>query len=514
MAMMKRQAAAGGGKLWNQVRLLGCCVLAFAVFAARLHASSPTESKLTDPDYDVVARPTDPGAQTPFDPQQHRLINLLEIVLKNWAPNSPAIDLFSGSASETGSFVRIDVVVEGLVNPPGRTDPGLFDPFRYGAHPIYGFVEIDMDDDNETGGEVDAPEFRFLGNAARFGGLPEDSRFSDRLAKSDAAFDGNFLTDPFVERSGEEFHITFLGSVFQPSDIVEASGDGDMVFESDERWIITAPWFHRAHGFEPFSVASGGMIPGEYAPDCELRFDHDAATDTTQISLVFPLTNAASAAMRSEVVQPNNNDPSDQASIDEAFDDLAISASIVNMFPTGEPDEVLILGWASNTPGEDLDPTTWRLTALLGTSYTVSGAGFVWTDMYPNALRGNVNGENGVNLDDQSQIVGYISDHDLDDGSLDGQVIVAQFASGFSVFDVNHDGVVDGLDTALLSVEGDLDLDGDVDLADMGIMQRCHGSTGVTTVPCALADLDANGDVDLSDYRRFSAFVAGPAGGP
>ena len=35
-------------------------------------------------------------------------------------------------------------------NPPGNPDPFAFDPFRFGDHPVYGFVEIDMDDETNA----------------------------------------------------------------------------------------------------------------------------------------------------------------------------------------------------------------------------------------------------------------------------------------------------------------------------------------------------------------------------
>lgn len=487
-----------------------CGALSFFLGSLVSLASPDSELVLVDFDYDAVALRTDAGATAPFDPQQHRLINLLEITMGSWAPLSASIDPFDGAFASTGGFVRIDIVFEGLVNPPGSTDPVTFDPFKYGPDPVFGFVEIDMDESNETGGELDAPQFRYLGNIARFGGEPSSSRFGDRIAEDDSAFDGDFTTDPFVERHGEEFHIAFLGSVFAPIDIVENTGDGDLFFEADEEWVIGAPWFHRAHGFEPFSVAAGGAVPGEYAPECQLRFRHDSANNRTQVSLVFPLTNIAAAQMLGQPPQTNNNDPSDQASVEEAFDDLVLSAAIINMFPTGDPAEALITGWKDQTPSEHLEPESWRLTALFGTSYTASGEQFVWTDAYPNVTRGDMNGTNGFDSIDHLEMADFISDHDLDDGVPDGQVVIAQFASNFSLFDINQDGVVNGLDDALISMEGDVDLDNDVDLRDFAEIQRCHGETGVVTTPCALVDLDRDRDIDGADYRRFAAFLLGP----
>jgi hypothetical protein len=493
-------------------RLVGLAGAAWLLIATGARASdSPTHVIYPDPTFDVVARPTDAGMTAPYDPAQHRLIELHEIGLGRWAPLDPQADLFAGEMAAFGGFLRLDVVLSGLVNPPGSTDPMAFTPFRYGDHPIYGFIEIDMDVDRHTGGEVDAPQFRYLGNIARFGGLPEGDAFDDRLAEDASAFDGDFLTEPYVERSGEEFHLALLGDQFVPGGVAVAAGDGDQIFEAGERWVITGRWFHRAHGFEPFSVATGGAVPGEYAPECQLAFEHDPATDTTRLSLVFPLDNQAAASMRGESPEPSNHDPSDQASVREALHDLWVSADIVHMYPTGEPEEELILGWREHLPGSHLLPGDWRITALLGTTYTAAGHGFVWTDAYPNVIRGNVSGEHGLDEEDTHEVEEYISYCDADDGVVDGRVVLEEFAADFTVFDVNQDGVVGPMDLTLISVMGDCDFDGDVDLADFAVWQRCRGAEGgALDAGCAPGDLDSDGDLDLRDFDWFSHLLSGP----
>ncbi|UCE61800.1 MAG: hypothetical protein JSU63_08645, partial [Phycisphaerales bacterium] len=149
--------------------------------------------------------------------------------------------------------------------------------FRYGDHPVYGFVEIDMDADVWTGGELFAPEYRYLGNVVRFGGNVLHPEFLDRVALDGSAFDDDFLTPPFVERHGEEFHLALIGGQFGAGDIVEVAGDDDGIFEEGETWNIRGPFFHRAHGYELFSFVEGGRYPGEYAPDADLQFRHDPA---------------------------------------------------------------------------------------------------------------------------------------------------------------------------------------------------------------------------------------------
>ncbi|MCP4590537.1 MAG: hypothetical protein GY842_07325, partial [bacterium] len=64
---------------------------------------------------------------------------------------------------------------------------------------------------------------------------------------------------------------------------------------------------------------------------------------------------------------------------------------------------------------------------------------------------------------------------------------------------------------------GDLDEDGDVDLADHGIFATCVSGPGNPVPPpgCGpaafeAADLDDDNDVDLADYATLTAKIAGP----
>jgi len=499
------------GARWRAAALL---LASTGVSPMTVHGSDPPMVvTYTDPDFDAVARRTDPVGTAPYDPGAHRLVNLRTLTLGRWEPFEPQVDRFSGQFMPSGSYLRMDLVLDGLHNPPGSIDPSAFDPYQYGDHPVYGFIELDIDDDHDTGGEVDAPQYRYLANIARFGGLPEGDAFDNRVAKDAGAFDGDFLTPPYVERHGEEFHLALLGDQFAPSDIVVVQGNADLAFEAGETWNITGTWFHRAHGFEPFSFAYGGARPGEYAPACVLQFAHHIVDDTTTLSLVFPLTNPAAAALTGATPEPNNHNSSDQSSINEALQDLVESANFIVGFPTGEPEEQLILGWANAGPGSFLQPADWRPTVLLGVSYAVPGYGFVWTDAWPNVLRGNVNGENGVSHDDVDEILDCIESRDADDGAIDGAVVIAMFPVDFNNHDVNHDGRVDTLDSWLASVVGDWDGDGDVDLADFAGIQVCQGWTaGSGPMACGLADLNADGSVSLADFVWWQNVATGPAG--
>ncbi len=465
---------------------------------------------------DTFARRTDFGADGPFDPDLHPPIDLREVTIGTWAATVPASDLFSGGFIEGGKFVRLDLALTGLVNPPGEVTPFVFDPFRFGDRPVFGFVEIDIDNSVLTGGELESPHFHYLGNIARFGGKPSEPEFADRVALDASAFDDLFLTAPFIERHGEEFHLALLDAPIAIDDVQVVSGDDDASFESGETWIVRGPFFHRAHGYEPFSLASGGGTAGEYAPTSTVRFQHDPLADVTTVSLVFPLTNVGAGLMLGEPPQPPNHNPSDQASVLEALLDLYQSAAIVAAFPTGQPEEALILDWVGTSPEILLHPAQWKLTVLLGTSYNEpigDAPHFVWTDVYPNVRRGDVNGDDSADATDRQLIQEHIDAHDDQDGVIDGRAVMAGFAADFSVFDINHDGAVDAVDILLVSVPGDTDDDGDVDLADWAWLERCFLGANVAYAEpaCALADVDTDADVDLEDARRLGVALTGPS---
>jgi hypothetical protein len=235
----------------------------------------------------------------------------------------------------------------------------------------------------------------------------------------------------------------------------------------------------------------------------------------TTVSLVFPLTNVGAGLMRGEAPQANNGNPSDHASVLEGLTDLRDSAVFLDEFPSGLPEEAIIIEWQDKEPSNFLVPKVWDITVLLGTSYTTpdpSGEYFVWTDIWPNVLRGDVTGDGDVDQQDRGAIDQYIVEHDALDGQVDGRVEILDFAVDFSVFDVNHGGVVDSLDVALATFPGDQDADGDADLADAARFQGCLSGSGVSYAPweCGLSDFDGDGDVDLEDWGRFSEAMTGP----
>ena len=306
--------------------------------------SSPPVPML-DPDYDVTYHHNFTGTLNEYDPFELHPINLLELSMGKWKPSMPSEDLFDGDYIPGGKFVKIELKLEGLVNPPGNADQD-YRPYEYGNHPIYGYVEIDLDQDNSTGGEINNPQYRYLGNIARFGGMPTGEAFADRVATNGSSdFDDNLHSKPFVERHGEEFHLAFTNDQFSKNDIDIIVGNSDTIFQSGEEWIITGKWFHRAHGLEPYSWVFGGHTNGEYSPYCPLRFQHDQYTNITTITLIFPLTNVGAASVTGDVPEQADCDVSNQASIHEALCDLVNSAKYITEHQISDAVAELVIGW-------------------------------------------------------------------------------------------------------------------------------------------------------------------------
>ena len=470
---------------------------------------------VTDPLGDAAPRPMDPGAVLPFDAVQHRVPDLRAISLDVWSPDDATTDLFAGQIDSAGHFVRVQLVLAGLLNPPGSEDPSDFHPFQYGDHPVFGFIEIDMDADVDTGGELEAPQFRYLGNAVRFGGNVMRADHRARVATDGSAFDGDFESPPQVERHGEEFHIALLGTQFSSVDIEEVAGDGDLRFEAGETWNIVGYFFHRAHGYELFSFVKGGRYPGEYSPLCELQFRHDNTENATFVTLVVPLTNVGAGLMYDEPAEPTNQDPTDHASILEGLEDLQLSAFFLPILPTGLAEEAILINWAERDPRAHLDPAHWTVTAILGSSFTAprpDDVYFLWTDIYPNVVHGDVDGSGAFDGRDRQLIAQNIAGLDPLDGRVDGVVTIVDFATNFSVFDVNHDGFVDAFDLTPSVANGDGDRDGDVDLQDFAAFQRCFAGPGSPESDCQPLDLLPDFEINLADLPAFQKRMSGPGG--
>ena len=155
------------------------------------------------------------------------------------------------------------------------------------------------------------------------------------------------------------------------------------------------------------------------------------------------------------------------------------------------------------------------MTALLGSSYTapsLDNVYFLWTDVYPNVELGDSDGSGVYDGRDRQMTADYIIRHDDGDGLRDGAVRIRDFALDFSVFDVNYDGLVDGLDLAPETPDGDGDRDGDLDLLDFALLQRCFGGEAGAATGCQRMDLVRDFAIDLADVAEFTVRQEGPRG--
>lgn len=512
-------------------RWLSVWVLSGLIVGGLLEPAAARAERVTfqDTHGDAIARPTDNGADGLIDPVNHRLPDLLSWTIGTWKANNPRTDLFSGTWANTGDFFRLDLVFDGLVNPPGPVGccgQADFEPFRYGPHPVSGYIEIDMDQDPDTGGELEWPGLRYLGNTSRFGGLPQQTSVRNRAAVDGRAFDGSVITPPLVERSGEDFHLELVGWETSASQI-QRSDSSDWLFGTGETWTLSGCFLHRAHGYSPFSSACcrSGVPIGNYEPLVKVQFWHNAMSDRTTVSLVYPLTHVGSAAMAgSSTVESMDVLFNNQNSVSEGLWELVISALAAGPSDRLLPEYALIAPWANKNPDEHLDPALWRVTILVGSSYTSpEDAFFVWSDLYPDVKNGDLNGDGNTNSADLAIFSAYLLQNDGDpsidaDGQVNGSIEIRDFGSSFSLHDLNYDGLVNSEDAAMIggviSPRADFDHDGDVDLVDFAHLQLCltEGSGPRPFGPgCRNADLDRDFDVDQDDIGILVRCASGPA---
>jgi hypothetical protein len=492
----------------------------FAAMAVAVIAQAQPQV-LPDRGGDAVIRRTDLGDDGPVSPANTSLPDLVETRLGRFAPNSASTNLFVGAWSAAGGFVRLDLDYRGVINPPGTLayddDFPIYDPFKYGPNPVFGWVEVDIDADETTGGELDYPEYRYVGAVARFGGMPTASACANRVAQGYGAFDGDVETPPWVERAGEEFHIAFRG---EDIELISANGQpwcgSPGIFGAGDDWEIEGRLWHRAHGFEDFAFQCFAK-QGRYKPLVRVKFKHDIATDLTTVSIVYPLTNAASASMNYPIppTQPNDGCTSNQNSIEEALSDLKFSATHATAFSRDQPEFVLIGGWEYKTVSAHLNANNWRVMALLGTAYSMpkpEGASYIWTDVCPDVRVGDFNGDGQCNGLDVGLLNSFIAAHDGEAGfDIDGlnynqSISLYDCAANFSVFDTSGDGIVNMGDGV---VSGDMDLDQVVDSDDIAPFVRAlldpagySGSYGGVD-PLLRGDLNNDGDFDGQDAQSF-----------
>ena len=489
---------------------------ACAIGADDLTSPTPIEGikqVFTDPVDDMALRRTDDDAGV--DPLTGNWPELSYATLGRWAPTDAFADPYFGDYSTNGGFFRLDIVLAGLVNPPGEvTAP--YDPTQYGPNPLFGSLELDMDANENTGGDTDQPYLGYNANVARWGGMPQGTRFVDRISIDGEPWGGTFGALPATYRSGQEFFVVFQGDFINSIDKVV--GNPDSVFEEDETWLVNGALLWRASGYVPITYAGG------YQPDVTLRFRHSTASDTTTISLVYPLDNDAHAELYNDwPVQGFNFSSSDANSVHEAMWDLNLSGYDPPPGTAGHAYRPLLDDWASQDPLNHLDPWDWRCTILFGTTLDAVAQGgevFAWTDAWPNVVVGDFNGDALVTKTDLQMLTDYITTHDGEagydaDGLVNQQVDRISFSDRFSMHDGDYDGLVT---TNGFPVQGpcDYDNDGDVDLEDFRAFQVCYSTQPLD--PQVLANvgcLDAFDDVgdldiDLDDFAIFGSVFNGP----
>ncbi len=488
-------------------------MLTIAAFAplSFAHASGDTHTTLLDAAGDASPHRTDPGMQAAIMPGAN--IDVLSITASGWTTPTPSTDPYTGVQTDplATSLMRIDVVLQGLVNPPGTLGlAGLpWNPFRFGPNPILGFIEFDADQDRDTGGDLSSgAAYRFMANVGRFGQRPEGAH-AVRAPKSGAEVDFNFWTAPQYERSGADFELVFCGC-FDPTVQVKLVGDADELFEPGETWIVRGRFFQRTQGYQQASAAFGGSAFGLYDPLVTLRFAHDEATDCTTISLVYPLTMQGAALLSGQPAQSSDLDVNNHTSVAEAVEDIIDGAHAGGLPATTA---TLAGRWAQKSINDALRVDRWRMSALLGTSYLLPQSTlFVWTDTAGSSVLADFDATGQIAPPDTADWLAFVSTADGGpadcDGTVNGSVQLCNPGSGWSMYDLNYDGLVDAADAALilLSCPGDSNADLKVDFLDLNNVLSFFGQSG--TPAFAPGDLNADGRVDFIDLNQALSYFA------
>lgn len=477
------------------------------------------------PKGDAVIRRTDscncgtllPGTGTPG--QGQGLPDLVAVTLCAWQPTAPETDLFTGSIADhdgpSSHFFRMQVVFDGLVNPPGTIglSPGSpFNPFQFGTSPLHGFIEVDVDDDHDTGGETTGvAALRFLGNAARFGTRPHGS-FGARAAMSGEDLNQPWESPPQVCRSGADWVLSFCGCF--PATVLCKNNPADTTFGVGDTWVVQGRYFQRAGGYQQASAMFGGSAPGLYDPPVNLRFAHNATTNETTVTLVFPLTQTGAGLAAGQPAQPMDFNASNQTSIAEGVQDLIARAQ--NLGATSGLARELVRRWASKSFSSDVrDPTQWEVHALVGTTYSTPCDGlYVWTDVGFELVRGDLDGDGTVCQLDQQLVQGYIVANDGSaerdtDATANGQVGIVGFGVGFHAYDVDGDGIIGPLDVAFFNPASppciaDFNQSGSTTVDDLFLYMNAW-FTGHPT-----ANVNGSAGVTVDDlFFYFSAYFTG-----
>jgi len=469
---------------------------------------------LTDPSGDAIVRRTDLGNDGTINPLSN-LPDLIRIEIGGWQSTTPTSNRFNGvwdDYEDTGLF-RVNLVFQGLINPPGpiALNEPTYDPFRFGPNPVYGFIEFDVDDDLDTGGDIDNIYNRFLGNVSRFGGSV-DSDLGKRAALSVDDLDGDLLTAPLVERSGEEWHLALCGC--DPITVVNTFNDQTPnSFDPGDKWIVSSRFIHRSHAFTEFSFAFGGSRSGEYDPLTFLQFDSRPGQNITIVSLVEAIDQRGAGILAGAPSESIDLDASNQTSIHELINDIQFAA--INAFDPGVGSAFdLLRDWSDGSHDnltDFLDPESWKINALLGTAYTTEqpDAHYVWTDLAFDFVPGDVTGNGSANTQDLNAISNYIKNNDAGptdaDGVLNGQVRFPSFGFNFFIADLDYDGAVNALDLSMIQQQrpGDINADQTINNQDLILLRTLIGLQLTDPAYNPAADLNHDGIINRSDTHQL-----------
>lgn len=454
----------------------------------------------TDEAGDAVIRRTDVGNDAPL-PAGFVPIDLLELRVQGWEPFSPQTDPYTGNTSGGDEDIaRIQLIVDGLVSPPGPIgiDGSPYMPYLFGDRPIFGYIELDVDDRKDSGGEfMPLAKNRYLANVGRFGQSPYGS-ISHRMVRDSAEdIDSDFSSSPQFERTGGEFTLTLCGC-FTPT-IVSQDGDMDSVFDAGETWIVGGRFFERFTAFEPASGLFGGSDEGLFDPVVQLQFKHDIPEDRTYITLVFPITNHGAAMLAGGPTQSLDSDVSNHTSIAEALDDLIYGAD----YAQGDLYQ-LVDDWKGRDIDDYFRPRDWKPTALIGTAPTVKdpAALFVWTDTGYGETYGDLNNDDMSTELDSQIIVDTIDSLDGTaadaDGIVNGEVTIVNFGPHFDLRDLNGDGVISDSDIVVSLCPPDLTGDGILNFFDVSAFLSAYNAQ--------LPEADFTGD-GLLNFFDVSAYL-------
>jgi hypothetical protein len=432
------------------------------------------------------------------------------IVISPWQAFSPQSDRFTGSAvSRTGAhLVRIDTVFLGLVNPPGPLGmSGDYAPFLFGPSPMYGFVEIDVDGDKDTGGDsASSAALHFLANAARFGGRPAGS-FGDRAATGAGDMYQPWNQSPRIRLSGADWILSFCGC-FTPTIVYQSNAES--TFVEGATWVIEGRFFSRSDGYQGASTMTGGTAFGQYDPIVQVQFQHSIASNKTTVSLVYALDPIGAGQLIGQGPQPIGSTVTNHTSIAEGVTDLISYSHGPGLIP-GSFEYQIESRWAGKSVANATDVTRWRPTFIIGTADAIQSDGlYVWTDAGFSCRQGDMNGDGAADALDRAEVQEFIDEHDGGsddaDGVVNGRVTLGGFGANYSVFDVDGDGVVGPLDLAFYSASCTADFNHSGSLTPQDIFDFLGAWFGGQSE----ADFNRSGGLSVQDIFDFlAAWFAG-----